>query len=914
MRGENKMNFKRNNQTWKNKPTATLIALFLMLSIATTLVALPNASAHSPAWNIPTYAYITVSPSPVGVNQPATIVWWLDKLPPTAAGFAGDRWTHVTIAVTKPDGTKDNLGPFTSDPVGGSYYVYTPTQTGTYTLVLNFPGQVASLYNPSNGLAGSPSAYVGDNFQASTATTTLTVQTTPISAVPDFPLPTNYWIRPIEGQNQNWASIASNFLSGSAITAGHYQPDGIAPNSAHVMWTKPLEDGGVVGGSTTLPYGMTFYDGTNYENKFADPIIMDGRLYYTLPLSDNQPGGFNTVAGGGYTCVDMATGQTIWTRTDLGNTITAPSFGQLYDYESPNQHGVIPNGYLWSTNENPFAALFGIPSGPTTWQAYDPLTGNWLFNLTGIPAGTETRGTQGEILRYVLNTQGNWLGLWNDTAALAETASMGPTDTTSTNAYQWRPIGKSIDASTAYSWNVTIPALAPGSSIIAAFYNDEILVSTPLFGFLSFGTPAFTTVSAISVKAGTIGHVQWTVNIPAPSGNQTRSFVEADTTARALVYFDKETISYTAYSMDTGQKLWGPSPSENPWDYYSGAGGALTTTATANGKLYSTGYSGILYCYDLTSGKLLWNYSAPSGLETPYTGYPLGISGIADGKIYLETNEHSCNAPYWKGALVRCVNTTNGAEVWTLYGHGASTYGNAGSALADGYYVYLNNYDMQVYCIGKGPIEVTVDAPTTAVTLGQSLIIRGIVTDQAAGAKKLVADNLFNTVPAVSDASVRSWMEYLYMQKPMPTNATGVIVHLTALDSNGNTEDLGHVTSDTGGLYSLMWTPPITGKYTITATFEGSNSYWPSSAETAIGVTAAPASSPAAVVTPPPTQQPTSPPTPTPVQPTPTIAQTPSPVVIPPGNATPATTYVAIGVAVIIIMAVAAALILRRRK
>jgi hypothetical protein len=162
---------------------------------------------------------------------------------------------------------------------------------------------------------------------------------------------------------------------------------------------------------------------------------------------------------------------------------------------------------------------------------------------------------------------------------------------------------------------------------------------------------------------------------------------------------------------------------------------------------------------------------------------------------------------------------------------------------------------------------------------------------------------------------MKPWMEYLYMQKPMPNDATGVKVHLTALDSNSNTEDLGVVTSDTSGLYSLMWTPPITGKYTITATFEGSNSYWPSSSETAIGVTE-PIVAPAIVVTA--TPAPTQPAvvTPTPIQPTvaPTLAPTPSPVIIPPTSATPITTYVAIGAAVIIIIAIAAALTLRRRK
>ena len=79
-------------------------------------------------------------------------------------------------------------------------------------------------------------------------------------------------------------------------------------------------------------------------------------------------------------------------------------------------------------------------------------------------------------------------------------------------------------------------------------------------------------------------------------------------------------------------------------------------------------------------------------------------------------------------------------------------------------------------------------------------------------------------------------MEYLYEQQPKPTNATGVTVTLTALDPNGNYQTIGQTTSDASGQYAFMWTPPVPGVYSITATFSGSNSYYSSSAETNIGV------------------------------------------------------------------------------
>jgi hypothetical protein len=433
-------------------------------------------------------------------------------------------------------------------------------------------------------------------------------------------------------------------------------------------------------------------------------------------------------------------------------------------------------------------------------------------------------------------------------------------------------------------------------------------------GFLGFGTPETTTVSAISVKEGTRGQALWTTNIPAPSGNQTRAFSGFDPVGRVFIYFDKETISYTGFSMDTGAKLWGPTPSENPWNFYSGAGGAIQTSMAVDGKLYSTGYSGIVYCYDSKTGALLWNYTAAAGLETPYSGYPLGIAGLADGKLYLVTNEHSSGAPYWKGAKVRAIDITNGKELWAVYGHGASTFGSAGAAIADGYLVYLNLYDMQVYCIGKGPSSITVDGPMTAITLGQSLIIRGMITDKSAGAVQLVNDGKFNTVAAVSDESMNSWMNYVYMQKNIPAQIEGVKVHLTALDPNNNIEDLGYATSDKSGLYSLLWSPPVPGKYTVTATFEGSASYWPSFAETAVGVIDAPAPSTAPIVTPTLTIPPAPTPTVSPTAP-PTIAPSASPSIAPPPTSeTPVATYVGILVVVIIAIIAVIALMLRRRK
>jgi hypothetical protein len=87
-------------------------------------------------------------------------------------------------------------------------------------------------------------------------------------------------------------------------------------------------------------------------------------------------------------------------------------------------------------------------------------------------------------------------------------------------------------------------------------------------------------------------------------------------------------------------------------------------------------------------------------------------------------------------------------------------------------------------------------------------------------------------------------MEYLHMQHPIDginhnVTMTGVPVMLTALDANGNYQDIGTVTTDPHyGTFCKTWTPPIEGDYKIIASFTGGDSYGSSDASTAITVSA----------------------------------------------------------------------------
>jgi len=194
----------------------------------------------------------------------------------------------------------------------------------------------------------------------------------------------------------------------------------------------------------------------------------------------------------------------------------------------------------------------------------------------------------------------------------------------------------------------------------------------------------------------------------------------------------------------------------------------------------------------------------------------------------MGANEHSPADPTWLGGQIWAVNATDGTLLWKIDSIQDETqpmpaYGNQ--------LIFLNFYDGKLYDIGRGPSATTISAPQTQITAGQTVTITGSVLDKSPGATQTEQAARFpNGLPAISDASMNDWMNYVYMQKPKPTNATGVEVTLTAIDPNHNYITLGSTTTDINGNYGFIWqTPQVEGAYQIIATFSGTNSYWGSS-------------------------------------------------------------------------------------
>ena len=289
-------------QIQKNQRNASLIALFLMLTMGASIFALPSVIAHDPPWEIPTFIYLSAMPNPTGINQKTFIFAWLNYPFPGAA-FGNDiRFHNVVITVTKPDGTIQTIDfPEVRDTTSSMFSLLYPDQIGTYKIVAEYKGQTYTW--TGNDSRGRPLEYANDIFLPSKSQEVyLTVQQEQLPPpVGSTSGPTEYWTRPIEGQNTEWWNVASNWLGTysaqlegvwpNSLRYGRHVEDGVGPNTPHVMWTKPIQDGGVVGGTHTYVNGDVFYNGINYNARFRNPIIMYGRLFYELPWGNSGTGG-----------------------------------------------------------------------------------------------------------------------------------------------------------------------------------------------------------------------------------------------------------------------------------------------------------------------------------------------------------------------------------------------------------------------------------------------------------------------------------------------------------------------------------------------------------------------------------------------------------------------------------------------
>jgi hypothetical protein len=779
------------------KSKTTTLSLILLLTMSTVLIILPTAIAQENYREKTTHAYVGATPNPIGINQQVLIhVGITDYL-----YVVTDGWEGLTCTVTRPDGVTETLGPFRTDATGGTGTAYIPNQVGTYTLQTHFPAQ---WYNWTRAPLFDPDVYGDIWYKASDSETIeMVVTSEQREYYPGHQLPDTYWTRPIDAQLREWSTISGNWETNpdNLIAEGN----DYAPESAHILWAKPLTYGGLAGG--TVMDNHAFSCGDAYEGKFASPVIIGGVLFYNN-YQDRMP-------QDGIIAVDLHTGEELWSRNN-----SRVSFGQVFYWDSYNMHSVF--GYVWEQ----------IGS---TWNAYDPFTGDWVYSMENVPttgvrfgASFTVRGSKGEILIYETDIQNGWMSLWNSSRVVSDGGS-------------WRPQGQTYEDADerGREWNKTIPLGLPGD--IRATLADRMIGNTAT-GWTGMGDSPID-AWCLSLVPGHEGELMWQNTFNPPPGELSISYGGASLEEGIFVYEVKETRQYYGFDLDTGNQIWGPSEGGSYLGIYG------MDTSIVDGKVISTGYHGYVYAYNAQTGLLEWTFQAHDEFtEILWSdNWPIFPAFYADGKLYLQHNEHSPVDPKPRGAPFICVDLETGTRIWDLPIRGTSWGGDP--VIGDSIIAMYNTYDQRIFAIGKGPSATTVDAPLVAVPKGTGVTIRGTVIDVSPGTKDaVIALRYPNGVPVMSDNSMTNWMKHLYLQMEMPTDATGVPVKIEVVDPNGAYAWIGTPTTDMDGNFAFSFKPTTEGQYMVMATFDGSASYYGSHAITYLTVD--PAVSPSTPITP----------------------------------------------------------------
>ena len=843
------------------KITSATITAFLIISIVASILAtpLPLASGQQsiPAGtHIATYPKINVAPNPIGVGQTVSVNFYL-----ATPLIDSSRPVNMTVKITDPSGQVETMGPYTGDTTGGTFFSFVPDNIGNWTFQMFYGGQVTA---GSAGFGGGPPTNGGLIEDPSTSTVyTLVVQQEPIiqTTYPLTPLPTSYWETPVSAQNvQNWYKIMGPWLGLGTITfaqTGAYNVSSLcnpytpSVTSGHILWTKTWGAGGVVGGSAggTEDTG-SYWSTRQYWPQYA-PVIMNGKMYSTYYPE-------TTGYSNGIVCTDLYTGETLWTI----NTTSVLKCGMTTQWKTINMYGVI-GPYIWTTGNLPTSETGGnliqSTGGRTSYNLYSAETGQYVLSIVNGSSLTLKEDSQGDLIGYYLNSTVGTMRTYGPAPTFGSSPVTGVVNITAGhpvlccfnfsqalgNSWGWSPSkNTAIDFGTGVMWAKPVPTQIDGKTISPALAMDAI---NPLGGNAVVLTGGYTIMQgggdetsgwlAVASMDDTTGDILMCKNFTYADGYESLLPYTRTTSCnidgyRAIANVVNNKID--AFNIRTGQKVWTstldtPSGITNTFDTFG------FKAAPVNGTLLLFGLGGDIWAYNGKTGQEMWytnttSLIGDSGIETPYGTWPLWVfssQAYTPEVAYLAIG-HEYNPPLFHGGQLLAINMTDGSLAWGELGAYIRSV-----AIANGVLLSLNAYDNQIYAFGKGPTKITVNAPDLGVTTGTPIRITGSITDVSAGVSQSeVAKNFPNGVPCISDASQSKFMEHVYQDQPMPNDVTGVPITLSVLDQNGNYRAIGTTVSTPSGTFGYTWTPDISGEYTLYASFDGSNSYWPTSAST----------------------------------------------------------------------------------
>ncbi len=823
-------------------------------------IALPSGT--TPDNTETTRAFLSFSPSVIGKGQTLLVNVWLNP-----ALHVSRYFTDYQIIFTKPDGSTDTVVKNSYRADTTAYIEYPVDQVGEWKIQFVFPGG----YFPAGNYTVYSGAFVGSQVwdfsestyyePSSTEQQTLIVQEDMVPSWPPAALPTDYWTRPVSLENREWWPILGNYPGTGYIGGGatwdamypntnpvwnptaDFHPWVTAPNTAHVVWRKQNAIAGLIGGQAGQ-YGLSAGGGT-------PSVIFSGRCYqtYTKP-------GVGSVAA----CYDLRTGEIYYEIPTATGGVT-PSY---ISYVEPGG-GSVPGAEAQSTYSVELISLT-TGSGGARLLKVNPWSGA-VTNISLSPLTTQTSYYYMD--SYVLTIQDLGASAGDQRYRLLNWTTDGSGN-----------FASRLISNTTYARPSLTQSIYPAIADEVNAFNNGLLVD--------FNVGIGVAIAAVQLNNSTGIYEQMHIQAYRLSDGVALwdKLVDTAQYSRSCYIADHGKIAvltqlgyFLAYDLQTGTLAWQSETMDYPWSSASFGAYALQS---GYGLLFREAYDGI-YAFDWDTGEIAWKYTSPAlaAFESPYNDgngtsvYPFNTGGfVADGKLFTYNTEHTASWPRTRGWAIRCVNVTNGEELWHLSGEISP------GAVADGYLVASNSWDGYTYAFGKGQSETTVSAPQVSLAIGQSAVITGTVLDMSpaqAGTACVSAD------------SMTTQMEYLFMQQPIAglwgnETITGVPISIDAVDPNGNSVHIATVTSDGySGTFSYTWTPELAGDYVITATFMGDDSYGSSFATTYASVLEAPAAS-----------------------------STPSPITFDSVNNTTITTVIGAAVAIIIAIAIAV-LVLRKR-
>jgi outer membrane protein assembly factor BamB len=491
-------------------------------------------------------------------------------------------------------------------------------------------------------------------------------------------------------------------------------------------------------------------------------------------------------------CYSAYTGELLWSKTFNGTV----------------SYGILPGDANANLYRGAFPVLYVATTGNV--QIFNAVNGELLSGmlpLFQVSSTSDSRiGITAVVGGYIYYVGGGFLTKWNPFIPGAD-LNASSTFTTNTLAYK-------------LVYRVALPTGVPTPSL---FWNDV--------GISSGAQSAFNL---------TTGQLMWRYSgsdtilgqsIPRTGSND--AYHEGSHCVGDGKYYEQvsELGVTVAFNLYTGNLSWVSPTRDYPYGSFT-----AYQMGCGNGKVYTESYDGHVYAYDDATGAVVWKfYSGDSGATTAFGTWPFWANpAIIPGMVYANTGEHTVTNPRYAGDKLYCINDNTGTEIWSIGG----AWG--GKSVAESKLFAYNDYTGDLYAFGRGPSAATVTVSNKVLTAGSRVLIEGTVTDQATGQQG---------TPCVSEASMSAWMEYLYLDRPKPTDATGVPVTLSYLGPDGNSVDIATVMSDSEG-FRYEWTPPTTnGVYQVFATFNGTTSYFGSQAATALSVGPAPAT-PAPTATP----------------------------------------------------------------